>query len=125
VEMSDTPGITSLPFASAATRPKEEFRQAAVILDKSFDQQSKATVETDSSMVTSTSGSDVPVRSSVAEERSSPSANHRSELVKVGSPRRKDTRSRREGSEGTPSMGSSFSDIDGKLESSARRRSVS
>jgi hypothetical protein len=41
------------------------------------------------------------------------SPRHRAELAKL-SPRRAGTRSRKDGSEGTPSMGSSFSDIDGK-----------
>jgi hypothetical protein len=120
VEVSDTHGITSLPFASAAVQPQEEVRQATVTPGKPFDHQSKAAVGTDSYMATSASGSDVPIPSSVAKGSLSPSANHRSELVDVGSPGRKDTRTRREGSEGTPSMGSSFSDIDGQFEISAR-----
>lgn len=41
-----------------------------------------------------------------------PSGNHRAVMAQL-SPRRKGPRSRKEGSEGTPSMGSSFSDIDG------------
>jgi hypothetical protein len=40
------------------------------------------------------------------------SGNHRAVMAQL-SPRRTGTRSRKEGSEGTPSMGSSFSDIDG------------
>jgi hypothetical protein len=139
IEVSDTHEIASLPFASAATRPtntknsynipfrgsirsKEEVQKAPVILDKSVDRQSKPTAETNSSMTTSAAGSDVPVPNSAAEEIMSPSANHRTELARLGSPRRKDTRSGREGSEGTPSMGSSFSDIDGKFQTSARGR---
>ena len=46
----------------------------------------------------------------------SPTSNHRAELGRLGSPRQKGPRSRKEGSEGTPSMGSSFSDIDGMCE---------
>lgn len=41
-----------------------------------------------------------------------PIGNHRAALVQL-SPRRTGARSRKDGSEGTPSMGSSFSDIDG------------
>jgi hypothetical protein len=44
-------------------------------------------------------------------------SNHRAVMAQL-SPRRTGTRSRKEGSEGTPSMGSSFSDIDGTYTSS-------
>jgi hypothetical protein len=47
----------------------------------------------------------------------SPASDHRAALGRLGSPRRGGPRSRIEGSEGTPSMGSSFSDIDGESKS--------
>lgn len=51
---------------------------------------------------------------SAAKSPMSPASDHRAALGRLGSPRRGGPRSRIEGSEGTPSMGSSFSDIDGE-----------
>lgn len=71
------------------------------------DQQSQATTETASS---TTSFAD-DVSKVAAMSPRSPIPNHRVELARLGSPRAMGLR--KEGSEGTPSMGSSFSDIDG------------
>lgn len=52
---------------------------------------------------------------SAAKSPLSPTSDHRAALGRLGSPRHAGLRSRKEGSEGTPSMGSSFSDIDGRF----------
>ncbi|KAI4945385.1 hypothetical protein J4E86_009272 [Alternaria arbusti] len=120
---------TSLPFATVKTRPsnskyaqdsrfrasssKEQkvlqparARNAPPVRQTSMDVQSIATTETASSM---TSSGGPP---SAAKSPMSPVSDHRAALGRLGSPRRGGLRSRKEGSEGTPSMGSSFSDID-------------
>ncbi|KAI4629691.1 uncharacterized protein J4E87_002877 [Alternaria ethzedia] len=120
---------TSLPFATVKTRPinskyaqdsrfrasssKEQkvlqparARNAPPVRQTSMDVQSIATTETASSM---TSSGGPP---SAAKSPMSPASDHRAALGRLGSPRRGGLRSRKEGSEGTPSMGSSFSDID-------------
>ncbi|KAH7405780.1 hypothetical protein DE146DRAFT_649644 [Phaeosphaeria sp. MPI-PUGE-AT-0046c] len=132
---SGSHGSPTLPFAAVARRPannkyahdtqfrtsskpeqktlqSDRSRNAPPVRQKSIDQQSQATTETASSMTTSASESDAPVPTSSAKSPMSPPFNHRAELGRLGSPRQKGPRSRREGSEGTPSMGSSFSDID-------------
>lgn len=130
-------GSPSLPFASAV-RPQPSNRYVQNTLSKtnrpgpkglsgpsiialssrpkSVDQQSQAVTETVSSMTSSASASasEIPIPTSAISPLSQAS-NHRAELARLGSPRQRAPRSRREGSEGTPSMGSSFSDIDGKL----------
>lgn len=117
---------TNLPFASAARRQPSsstQFRASSKpeqrVLKpnrprndppsrpKSMDVQS-LTTETASSM---TSSGGPP---SAAKSPLSPASDHRAALGRLGSPRRTGPRSRKEGSEGTPSMGSSFSDIDGE-----------
>jgi hypothetical protein len=138
IEDSGSHGSPSLPFASTAKRqpdntkyaqdtlfraslePEQKAMQAdrtrAVppVRQRSLDQQSQATTETASSMTSSEPLSDAPTNpQSVAKSPMSPASNHRAELARLGSPRQRDLRSRKEGSEGTPSMGSSFSDIDG------------
>jgi hypothetical protein len=136
VDGSGSHGAPSLPFASAAKRPAstkyaqdtlfrtstkpeqkvlqgDPTRPSPHTRQKSIDQQSQATTETASSMTTSASESDAPVPSSAAKSPMSPPSNHRAELGRLGSPRSRGPRSRKDGSEGTPSMGSSFSDIDG------------
>lgn len=129
-ENSGSQGSPILPFASAARRPvtgnkhaqNTVFRTSGKpehnvlqsdrgvreppLRQKSIDQQSQATTETASSM-TSSGGLQSAARSPL-----SPPDNHRAELARLGSPKSRGPRSRKEGSEGTPSMGSSFSDID-------------
>ncbi|KAL7779123.1 hypothetical protein CFE70_008626 [Pyrenophora teres f. teres 0-1] len=120
---------TSLPFASAArtqpgsskypqetqfrtssrteqTVPQNDTRKAPPSRQTSLDVHSLATTEAASSM---TSSGGPP---SAAKSPMSPVSNHRAELGRLGSPRHAGLRGRKEGSEGTPSMGSSFSDID-------------
>ena len=136
IDDSGSHGVPNLPFASTAQRhantkyaqdtlfrtsskPEqkaplaERSRNAPPSRQRSIDQQSQATTETASSMTTSASESDAPVPSSATKNPMSPASNHRAELGRLGSPRQRGPRSRKEGSEGTPSMGSSFSDIDG------------
>lgn len=136
IEDSGSHGVPNLPFASTARRPAntkyaqdtlfkatskpdqkvpraDQARHALSTRQRSIDQQSLATTETASSMTTSASGSDAPVPGSATNNPMSPTSNHRAHLGQLGSPRQKGPRSRKEGSEGTPSMGSSFSDIDG------------
>jgi hypothetical protein len=122
----------SLPFATAArpqpsgskyaqdtrfrttSKPEQKIlqtdraRNAPPTRQKSIDVQSLATNETTSSM---TSSGGPP---SAAKSPLSPASDHRAALGRLGSPRRGGLRSKVEGSEGTPSMGSSFSDIDGE-----------
>jgi len=121
----------SLPFASAAraqpssskyvqdtqfrtsSRPEQKdppngTRITHMSRQPSMDVHSLATTETGSSM---TSSGGPP---SAAKSPMSPVSNHRAELGRLGSPRHMGLRGRKEGSEGTPSMGSSFSDIDGE-----------
>ncbi|KAF2819998.1 hypothetical protein CC86DRAFT_471651 [Ophiobolus disseminans] len=128
-------GVPNLPFASTAKRPAntkyaqdtlfrtgskpeqkvsqaDRTRNALPTRQKSIDQQSQTTTETASSMTTSASESDAPITGSATKNPISPTSNHRAELGRLGSPRQRGPRSRKEGSEGTPSMGSSFSDID-------------
>ena len=124
---------TSLPFASTARKPPssqkyaqdthfrtsskpeqkvlqpDRTRTTPPTRQKSIDVQSVATTETASSM---TSSGDA--LAAAAKSPMSQASNHRAELGRLGSPRGKGPRSRKEGSEGTPSMGSSFSDIDGE-----------
>lgn len=134
---SGSHGSPTLPFAAAAaarrpantkyahdtqfrtsSKPEQKVlqsnrsRNTPPVRQTSLDQQSQATTETASSMTTSASESDAPVPTSSAKSPMSPPFNHRAELGRLGSPRQKGPRSRKEGSEGTPSMGSSFSDID-------------
>lgn len=132
---SGSQGSPVLPFANAAKRPQgstkyaqdtlfrtrskpeqkvlqsEPRRIVTPIRQKSIDQQSQATTETASSM---TSSSDAPAGpQSATKSPMSPPDHRRAELARLGSPRQRSLMSKREGSEGTPSMGSSFSDIDG------------
>ncbi|KAL6151205.1 hypothetical protein ACJQWK_10920 [Exserohilum turcicum] len=119
---------TSLPFASAARRQPSSSKYVqdeqihtgnkpgqkglhphrattdTPTRQKSIDVQS-VTTETASSM---TSSGGPPA----AKSPLSPTSDHRAALGRLGSPRHAGLRSRKEGSEGTPSMGSSFSDID-------------
>jgi hypothetical protein len=123
----------SLPFASAARRqsssskfaqntrfrPSNQSEKNVVQPDqtrttqptrqKSIDVQSLGTTETASSM---TSSGDA--LAAAAKSPMSQASNHRAELGRLSSPRGRGPRSRKDGSEGTPSMGSSFSDLDGK-----------
>lgn len=117
-------GTTMLPFASAARRPgtarqalPEQNARRADRQDSSVAKQhsphSQVTTETASSMTSSASASDAPSGpQAAAKSPVSPNFNHRAAMANLGSPRAQALR-RREGSEGTPSMGSSFSDIDG------------
>jgi hypothetical protein len=123
----------SLPFASAAGRQPssskyaqntrfrpsskpeqtvlqpDSMRTTPLTRQKSIDVQSLATTETASSM---TSSGDA--LAAAAKSPMSQASNHRSELGRLGSPRGRGPRSKKDGSEGTPSMGSSFSDLDGE-----------
>jgi hypothetical protein len=123
---------TSLPFATtirnqpsnskyaqdtrfrASSKPEQKVlqtdraRNAPPTRQKSIDVQSIGTTETASSM---TSSGGAP---SAAKSPMSIASDHRTALGRLGSPRRGGLRSKVEGSEGTPSMGSSFSDIDGE-----------
>ena len=117
---------TMLPFASIArhapgtlrqarpehhTQPVDRARTTTAIKQNS--PQSQATTETVSSMTSSASASDAPSGSQAATRSPvSPGFNHRAAMANLGSPRAHALR-RKEGSDGTPSMGSSFSDIDG------------
>jgi hypothetical protein len=137
---SGSHGTPSLPFAAAArpggtkyaqdtldqttSKPEEKMltdrsRTTGHEMQESMDQQSQATTEAASSVASSTSASDPPVPGSAAKSPMSPVSNQRAELVRLGSPRQRGPRSREEGSEGTPSMGSSFSDIGKRCTSSA------
>ncbi|KAJ4346209.1 hypothetical protein N0V95_005625 [Ascochyta clinopodiicola] len=125
VDEADSPAATMLPFASAArrvpgaskqTRPEQKTqlmdRQKSVAAAKPSSPQSRATTETASSMTSSASASDTPSGPHAATKSPvSPNFNHRAAMANLGSPRAQALR-RQEGSEGTPSMGSSFSDID-------------
>ncbi|KZM23268.1 uncharacterized protein EKO05_0004448 [Ascochyta rabiei] len=122
---ADSPAATMLPFASAARRvpgaskqtqseqktPLVD-RQKSIAAAKQSSPQSRATTETASSMTSSASASDTPSGPQAATKSPvSPNFNHRAAMANLGSPRAQALR-RKEGSEGTPSMGSSFSDID-------------
>ena len=129
-------GTTMLPFSSAARqksdtantryyssgRPQQISSQAgrtSATPTKQTSPHSQVTTETASSMASSASASDAPAGTQPpAKSPLSPSFNHRAAMTNVGSPRGLGLRGRREGSEGTPSMGSSFSDIDGMTGSS-------
>lgn len=120
-------GTTVLPFASAARRPPGTSRQTLPEQDvrlagrqegssaaKQSSPHSQVTTETASSMTSSASASDAPSGpQAAAKSPVSPNFNHRAAMANLGSPRAQALR-RKEGSEGTPSMGSSFSDIDGR-----------
>ncbi|KAF1934345.1 uncharacterized protein M421DRAFT_13671, partial [Didymella exigua CBS 183.55] len=136
-------GNTLLPFASTARRSPGIFRQGlprqgarlvdgqgARLVDgqsarlrgstaaKQSSPHSQVTTETASSMTSSASASDAPSGPQAATKSpASPNFNHRAALANLGSPRAQALR-RKEGSEGVPSMGSSFSDIDGTFRSS-------
>ncbi|KAH6620137.1 hypothetical protein C7974DRAFT_316472 [Boeremia exigua] len=116
-------GTTMLPFASAALRTPVASRQSQPeqrtrLVDrrrgspsvKQSSPHSQVTTETASSMTSS--ASDAPSGpGAAAKSPVSPDFNHRAAMANLGSPRTQALR-RKEGSEGTPSMGSSFSDID-------------
>ncbi|KAF3035466.1 hypothetical protein E8E12_006558 [Didymella heteroderae] len=118
-------GNTMLPFASAARRHLDTSRQGvreqnSRLVDrqkvntgaKQSSPRSQVTTETASSMTSSASASDAPYGpQAAAKSPASPNFNHRAAMANLGSPRAQALR-RKEGSEGTPSMGSSFSDID-------------
>lgn len=121
----ESQGTTMLPFASAAraqglsrqsqpeqmTRSDERRRGSATA--KQSSPHSQVTTETASSMASSASASEAPSGPyAAAKSPVSPAFNHRAAMANLGSPRAQALR-RKEGSEGTPSMGSSFSDIDG------------
>jgi hypothetical protein len=119
-------GNTMLPFASTARRPLGASKQGiseqnSRLADrhrsspaaKQSSPHSQVTTETASSMTSSASVSDAPSGPQAATKSPvSPNFNHRAAMANLGSPRAQALR-RKEGSEGTPSMGSSFSDIDG------------
>ena len=115
-------GNTMLPFASNARdrRPLGASKQGtsgqkSTPAAKQTSPRSQVTTETASSMTSSASASDAPSGPQAATKSPvSPNFNHRAAMANLGSPRAQALR-RKEGSEGTPSMGSSFSDIDGKL----------
>jgi hypothetical protein len=119
-------GHTMLPFASAARRAPDSSRQGQLDqktqpVERERDSpsanrtssHSQVTTETASSMTSSASASDTP-SGPHASARSpvSPAFNPRAAMASLGSPRAQALR-RAEGSEGAPSMGSSFSDIEG------------
>lgn len=118
-------GNTMLPFASSARRGPASSRQSEqktrladrqknTTVPKQSSPQSIITTETASSMTSSASACDAPSGpQAAAKSPVSPNFNHRAAMMNLGSPRAQALR-RKEGSEGTPSMGSSFSDIDGK-----------
>lgn len=140
-EDSGSHDYPALPFASPATHQRDSakyaqdtmfrtsskpeqkvlqtdrVRPAQPVRKQSIDQQSQTTTETASSMTSSGPLSDAQTGGPAAAMKSpmSPPDNHRAELARLGSPRQRDLR--KEGSEGTPSMGSSFSDIDGQSSS--------
>lgn len=119
-------GNTVLPFASAARRSisasrqgtseqnnRPADRQKSSTTVKQSSPHSQVTTETASSMTSSASASDAPSGvHAAAKSPVSPSFSRRAAMANLGSPRAQALR-RKEGSEGTPSMGSSFSDIDG------------
>ncbi|PVI06551.1 hypothetical protein DM02DRAFT_425692 [Periconia macrospinosa] len=127
IEESDELGPgTVLPFANSAGRTKDsnnvhEFSHSKSRVDKltkksretgsaNYTPRQDAPSGTEASSSMASSASDAP-RSDLA----SPgplSPRHRASLIK-SSPRRPGNKPGKEGSEGTPSMGSSFSDIDG------------
>jgi hypothetical protein len=108
----DTPSSTSTKH-ERKTSQSDRARNAPSTRQKSIDVQSLATTEAASSMTSS--GDALAGPPSAAKSPLSPASNHRAELGRLGSPRHAGPGSRKEGSEGTPSMGSSFSDIDGEF----------
>ncbi|KAJ8106995.1 hypothetical protein OPT61_g9169 [Boeremia exigua] len=124
VDDAGSQGNALLPFASAARRTSGTLRQGQSeqrtrLVDrqqettaKQSSPHSQVTTETASSLTSSAYGSDAPSGpQAAAKSPVSPGFNHRTALANLGSPRAQALR-RKEGSEGTPSMGSSFSDID-------------
>lgn len=117
-------GNTSLPFAQAGAPLPSTTRgssskvpqdQPATPSRAGFEKRKEKDQAGDvsSSLASSASASDAPMKSP-----GPLSPRHRADLAKLNSPRRSGTgtaKSRKDGSEGTPSMGSSFSDIDGEL----------
>jgi hypothetical protein len=77
---------------------------------KSVNERSRSTKQIVSSLTNSNSESDVPIPVAGTKTPKSP---QNAGLGDLSSPKQKGLRSGKEGSEGTPSMGSSFSDIDG------------
>jgi hypothetical protein len=131
---SGSHGSPNLPFASAARQPAntkyahdiryktnskseqkvlqiDRTRDIPLVRQRSVDTQSQTVTEAATSSTNSASESDAPAPPSATKGPMSPVSNHRTELGRLGSPRQRGRR--KEGSEGTPSMGSSFSDIDG------------
>jgi hypothetical protein len=129
VDETGSQGNTMLPFASVGKRTSGNSRQGqppqrlqladrtkSTAAAKQSSPQSQATTETVSSMASSASTSEaLGGPTTAAKSPMSPNFNHRTAMANLGSPRAQALR-RREGSEGTPSMGSSFSDIDGMLD---------
>jgi hypothetical protein len=136
IDNSGSHGASSLPFASITRQPTstnirskssiragqqigqdDGSRNAIPPRQNLVGQQSRRTKQTASSLPNSTSESDLLVPISGTTTPKSPQSIQRNELNRSGSPKSKGPRSGKEGSEGTPSMGSSFSDIDGMEQS--------
>jgi hypothetical protein len=116
-------GDVSLPFAQPRTAtgggisggrkggPNAADTARSTYADKNRQGQPTRPESVDASSSLASSASDVPRPSKTGPGPLSPK--HRAELAKL-SPRTPGTKSKKDGSEGTPSMGSSFSDIDGE-----------
>ncbi|KAH4128115.1 hypothetical protein HBI81_055840 [Parastagonospora nodorum] len=134
-ENSGLHGASSLPFASITRRPiganyvndirskssvkagqhtgqDDGSQNARPLRQNMVGQQSQRTKQTASSVTNSTSESDLLVPISGTTTPKSPQSIQRTELDGPGNPKQKGPKLGKEGSEGTPSMGSSFSDID-------------
>ncbi|ORY11531.1 hypothetical protein BCR34DRAFT_587871 [Clohesyomyces aquaticus] len=97
------PNNISPPIQTAGSRPGHALSSPpSANREKVFDASSSLT----------SSASDAPKASTTSSGLMG--LNHRAELARI-SPKKRGLKGRREGSEGTPSMGSSFSDIDGRL----------
>jgi hypothetical protein len=128
---------SSLPFASSTRRsaitkhsqdthyttdsnqrqemlPNNRFRNTHTSRQDSVDNQFHATMGKEPLVIIPASERDVPVQLSAPRIPTPAQANYRAELGKADSSKQTGPRSAKEPSEGTPSMGSSFSDIDGR-----------
>jgi hypothetical protein len=136
-EGSSSHDTSSLPFASSSRRSaitrhvqdthyrtdsnqrqemlqNNRFRNTHTRQQESVDNRSHATMGKEPPVTLPASEDDVPAQPSAARIPTPAQANYRAEIGKADSPKPTGPRSAKEPSEGTPSMGSSFSDIDGR-----------
>jgi hypothetical protein len=120
-EGSGSHDTSSLPFASSTRRPvvashvqDKRFRNTHTGRQELVDNRPHASMRTEPPVTVPAPERDVPAQIPATRIPTPAQTNYRAEIGKANSPKQTGPRSAKEASEGTPSMGSSFSDIDGR-----------